>query len=136
MADPPVILFDSDCVLCSGMVAFVLRHERDHDLHFAGAWSAEGLAMAGRHGYTRADLNRTVIVIEDGRPLTRTAAVFAIARHLRWPWRTLAGIAALVPRPLRDRAYDAIAHNRYRWFGRRDNCAIVPPDQRGRFHGL
>lgn len=132
----PVIVFDTDCLLCSGMVRFVLRHERDHALHFAGAWSGPGLAIAARHAMTSDDLHRTVLVVEDGRPRIRSAAVFAIAGHLRWPFRFAAHLLRLAPRGLRDRAYDAIAHNRYRWFGRRENCAVVPAAQRHRFHGL
>ena len=50
MPAAPVIVFDTDCLLCSGMVRFVLRHERDNALHFAGAWSDEGLSLAARHG--------------------------------------------------------------------------------------
>ncbi len=55
----PIIIFDTDCVLCSGMVAFVLANERDRALRFAGAWSDEASALARRHGFSRADLNDT-----------------------------------------------------------------------------
>lgn len=42
----PIVVFDTDCVLCSGMVRFVLAHERGPDLCFVGArcsgWVREG----------------------------------------------------------------------------------------------
>ena len=38
-----------------------------------------------------------------------------------------------VPRPLRDRVYDAIARNRFRWFGRADACLVPTPALRERF---
>jgi predicted DCC family thiol-disulfide oxidoreductase YuxK len=42
MMDKPIIVFDTDCVLCSGMVAFVLTHELGENICFVGAWSNEG----------------------------------------------------------------------------------------------
>ncbi|MEO3472661.1 DCC1-like thiol-disulfide oxidoreductase family protein [Roseomonas sp. CAU 1739] len=131
----PIIVFDTDCVLCSGMVAFVLAHERASDLRFAGAWSAEGLALAGRHGFTRDDLEETFLVIDGDRALARSDGGIAVARHLRRPWRWLA-MAAILPRPMRDALYVFVARRRYRWFGRRRDCTIIPPAQRHRFIGL
>jgi predicted DCC family thiol-disulfide oxidoreductase YuxK len=131
--DPhPIVVFDTDCVLCSGMVRFVLAHERGPDLHFVGAWSATGLALAERHGFTQADLNDTFLVIRDGRALTRSDAGLALARMLRRPWCWLAGLS-LVPRPIRDGVYDLIARHRYRWFGRRPSCVVVELRHRHRF---
>ena len=43
------------------------------------------------------------------------------------------GVARVLPRALRDRAYDVVARNRYRWFGRYDQCALPPPHVRERF---
>ena len=131
----PIIVFDTDCLLCSRMVAFVLAHERDHALRFAGAWSDEGSALAARHGFSRADLDKTFLVIVGDRALTRSDAGLEILRHLRAPWRWLAP-GRLVPRAWRDAAYDAVARRRYRWFGRRENCTVVPLAERHRFIGV
>ncbi|MGA2042030.1 MAG: DCC1-like thiol-disulfide oxidoreductase family protein [Roseiarcus sp.] len=131
----PIVVFDTDCVLCSGMVAFILAHERDRALRFAGAWSEAGLRLAARHGFARADLDQTFLVIEDGLAHTRSEAGLRLLRRLNPPWRWLAALR-IVPRPVRDRIYAAVAARRYRWFGRRDNCVVVPPDQRARFIGV
>lgn len=85
----PIIVFDTDCVLCSGMVAFVLAHERDKTLRFAGAWSEKGLELAARYGLTKSDLDETFLVISEDRALARSDAGFEILRHLRAPWRWL-----------------------------------------------
>ncbi|MBR0668439.1 DUF393 domain-containing protein [Roseomonas hellenica] len=134
-AQDPIIVFDTDCVLCSGIVAFVLAHERDRQLRFAGAWSAEGLALAARHGFSRQDLEETFLLIAGGHVLTRSDAALAILRHMRAPWRWLMALR-LVPRPLRDVVYRFVARRRYRWFGRRENCTIVPAGERERFIGV
>ncbi|WHQ67583.1 thiol-disulfide oxidoreductase DCC family protein [Methylorubrum extorquens] len=132
---PPTLVFDTDCVLCAGMLRLVLAHERDHSLHFMGAWSREGLDLAARHGFTEADLNGTFLLVQDGRALTRSDAALAVVRHLRAPWRWC-GVFAIVPKPLRDRLYSLVARTRYRVFGRREDCARVPPHQQHRFHGV
>ena len=62
----------------------------------------------------------------------RSNAAIRLARYLRWPWRLL-GAAWIVPRPIRDHAYDWVARNRYRWFGRRDTCLVPTPALRSRF---
>ena len=83
----PIIIFDTDCVLCSGMVAFVLAHERDRALRFAGAWSDEGSALAQRHGFSQADLNDTFLVVTAAGALTRSDGGIEILRHLTAPCR-------------------------------------------------
>ncbi|WP_232627664.1 thiol-disulfide oxidoreductase DCC family protein [Methylobacterium sp. Leaf118] len=135
-APGPIVVFDTDCLLCSGMVAFVLAHERAPVLRFAGAWSAEGLALAARHGFSREDLDATFLVVEGATVLTRSQGALAIARHLHAPWNWLGRLLVLVPRPLRDAAYDAVARRRIRWFGRREDCTLAPSGERHRFIGV
>jgi predicted DCC family thiol-disulfide oxidoreductase YuxK len=81
------------------------------------------------------DLHETFLVIRHGVSLTRSAGVLEILRHLQAPWSWLGGLRA-VPRPLRDAAYSALARRRYDWFGRRENCAVVPQAQRHRLIGV
>lgn len=127
-----VVVFDTDCVLCSQWVHFVLAKERHPALVFVRAWSATGQALASRYGLDVADLHRTYLVVEKGQPLTRSAATIAILGHLRAPWRWLA-LSAIVPSAIRDVLYLWVARNRYAWFGRRGGCFIPPPAAQSRF---
>lgn len=127
-----VILFDTDCVLCAAWTGFVLRHERAPEARFVCAWSEEGLALAAKFGLSAEDLNTTFLVVLEGRGLTRSDAALAVVGRLKAPWRWL-GALRLIPRPIRDWLYDHIARNRYRWFGRRDQCLVPPPGQAHRF---
>lgn len=135
-APVPIMVFDTDCVLCSGTVAFILARERAPALHFAGAWSEEGLALAARHGFSRADLDETFLVVRGEQVLTRSDAAIVVLGHLRRPWRWLGHVLGRVPRPLRDAAYGLVARHRYRWFGTRRNCTVVPARERHRFIGV
>jgi predicted DCC family thiol-disulfide oxidoreductase YuxK len=66
------------------------------------------------------------------RILARSKAALFVAGQLGWPWKA-AVIARILPTALLDRAYNAIARNRYRVFGRFDHCLAPRPECRGRF---
>src|ERR1700739_851536 len=66
----PIVVFDTNCVLCSGMVAFILAHERNRALRFVGAWSDEGLALAARHHFSKSDLAQTFLVLSGDAALS------------------------------------------------------------------
>ena len=63
---------------------------------------------------------------------TRSEAVIRIFRRLGFPF-SIALVFRLIPRGLRDAAYDWIARNRYRWFGRQDTCRLPKPEERHKF---
>jgi predicted DCC family thiol-disulfide oxidoreductase YuxK len=128
----PLIIFDTDCVLCSGWVHFLLKHERNHELLFVNAWSKTGLALAAQHGLDRAALEKTYLVIENGIGLTRSNAGIALAAHLRPPW-SLLRFLRFVPPFIRDGVYDLVARNRYRWFGQKTQCFVPTSGMHHRF---
>lgn len=74
----------------------------------------------------------TFVFISDGEAFTRSEAALRLAGHLRGGWRVLR-VFRLLPRPIRDWAYDVLARNRYRWFGQYDTCMVPSPEIRERF---
>lgn len=126
-----IVIFDSECVLCSRWVQFLLRHETRRETRFLSAWSPEGTALAKQHGISQRMLDRTFVVVDGSRALTRSDAALALVNTLEAPWHHLLKLR-FVPRPLRDMIYDLVARNRYKWFGRRD-CYVPPAQDRERF---
>jgi predicted DCC family thiol-disulfide oxidoreductase YuxK len=126
------MIFDGECVLCSGAVRFVLRHERRPTVRFASVQSEAGQALAARHGLSIADLDQTFALVTDEGAMPRSDGVIRLAQELEAPWRWLA-LLRFVPRPLRDAAYSLFARHRYRLFGRRDTCFVPEPKDRHRF---
>jgi predicted DCC family thiol-disulfide oxidoreductase YuxK len=45
----------------------------------------------------------------------------------------MAVVLRVIPAVLRDRLYNPVARNRYRWFGERPSCYLPQAGQRGRF---
>lgn len=75
-----------------------------------------------------------VVRTEDGRLLTRSAAVVHLLKRLGGLWRVIGTLGACVPRPLLDWTYDGIARVRHRLFAKPDEaCPVVPRDLRARF---
>jgi len=83
----------------------------------------------------RAGLPDSVVVqTADGRWLMRSAAVLHIFERLGGIWRVLAACARVIPRPLRDLAYDAVARVRKSLFAApSEACPLAPAHLRERF---
>lgn len=129
--NPPIWLFDGVCVLCNGAVQYTLKHEKEPLIRFVSIQSVEGRQLAAIHGLDPDD-PQSFLFIENGEALLRSDGVIALARHLDGP----AGLIALLrflPKFLRDFAYDRIARNRYRLFGRKSECPIPDAGTRHRF---
>lgn len=126
-----LMLFDGVCHLCDGTVRTVLRLDRKGAIRFTPIQSSHGRALARAHGLDP-DTPESFLFFDQGRPLARTAAIGALLRRLPPPWRWLAAVDRL-PRGPADAAYDWIAANRYRLFGRSDACMVPTPEQRARF---
>jgi predicted DCC family thiol-disulfide oxidoreductase YuxK len=124
-----VLLFDGVCTLCNGVVRFVIDRDRAGRFQFAALQSDAGRRLLGGVPQPVPD---SFVLFEDGRVFTRSAAALRVARGLPFPW-PLAWAFIIVPRPVRDWAYDVVARHRYRWFGRGDTCLVPAPEERARF---
>ena len=126
-----VVIFDGVCNLCAHSVRFILNHEADQSLRFTPLQSQAGARLLRQFGFNPEDA-KTFVLIADGRPFVKSDAAIRVSRHFRGIWR-LFGVLRVIPRPIRDWAYDLIARNRYRWFGRTDTCMVPTPELRSRF---
>jgi predicted DCC family thiol-disulfide oxidoreductase YuxK len=125
-----IVYFDGECPLCNRLVDFVLRHDRRHRLRFA---PLQGATARARLPAPMTDGTLATIVLDqEGTLRVRSDALLAILAALGGGWR-LAGIARVLPRRLRDGAYNYIARNRFRWFGRREDCRLPTAAERERF---
>jgi predicted DCC family thiol-disulfide oxidoreductase YuxK len=129
-----MLFYDGHCGLCHGAVKFVLKRDRSgRAFRFA---PLQGPTFEARvPAERRASLPDSIIVMtNDEALLVRSDAVLHILRHLGGGWKALAGALGVIPRAVRDAAYDFIARIRYRIFGKREDlCPIMPPDLRARF---
>ena len=128
-----VVLFDGVCRLCSTWVRFLIRFDREHKFKLATVQSEEGQAILSFFGLPL-DEYETMLLIEGDQMYGKSNAFFRVVRQLPFPWPVLSCFG-LIPRTLRDRVYDCIARNRYRWFGKYDTCRMPSAAERKRFLG-
>jgi predicted DCC family thiol-disulfide oxidoreductase YuxK len=131
--EKPVIFFDGVCGLCNAFVDFVFATDRRS--HFVvsplqGALAGQTLESPDQ-GVTDGD-PKSVVLWQEGRAYRRSEAGIRILMGLGGIWGT-ARVLLLVPAGLRDAAYDAIARNRYRLFGKKDTCRMPTESERARF---
>ncbi|MCJ8013136.1 thiol-disulfide oxidoreductase DCC family protein [Paenibacillus sp. KQZ6P-2] len=126
-----IVLVDGVCHLCQGLTRFIIERDPHAKFRFASLQSDIGAILLEK-GELPADKVDTLVLIENGQYYVRSAAVLRIVRQLKMPWPLLY-VFALIPLPLRDRLYRYVARNRYRWFGKEEQCMLPTPELRKRF---
>jgi predicted DCC family thiol-disulfide oxidoreductase YuxK len=120
-----VFLFDGDCAFCSGCARFIQRHIPSPAV--VVAWQFADLA---RLGLTPAECDEAVQWIQPGHRASGPAAISALLRSSRWPWRLLGTV--MDRRPVLALAwpvYRWVSRNRHRLPGGTPVCSL-PADQR------
>lgn len=127
----PVLFFDGECNLCNGAVQFVVRHDKKNQFLFATLQSEAG-KQARQNLQQNANVPESVILYYNGRYFVRSSAALHTAKLLGGLWPICyAGI--IIPRFLRDAVYDFVSRNRYKWFGKRNECMIPSEELKKRF---
>ncbi|KXZ50933.1 hypothetical protein GPECTOR_14g179 [Gonium pectorale] len=119
----PVILYDGVCGLCNRGVNFMLDNDPGGAFRLAALQSPAGRRLLSRCGRRPDDLSSIVLVTPTAHHI-RSEAILRIGVALRVPLPLLAAFGFPVPLPLRDAFYDAVANNRYSFFGRTDSCRL------------
>ena len=129
-----VLLYDGLCGFCNTTVQFILGHESRPALLFAPLQGTFATGVIERHPELRL-VDSLVWVEGQGaaeRVKVRSGAALQVAWYMGGAWRLLM-LLWLVPRPLRDFAYDQFARRRFRFFGRYGSCPVPSKAVRDRF---
>ena len=128
---PPILLYDGVCGLCNRFVQFILRRDRHAIFRFASLQSPVAARVLTRHGANPTDRDTVYVVLNHDLPdeslLSRSDAVAFVLKQLGGPWSPTASLLQILPKFLRDPAYNAIARRRYRLFGRSE-ISTMPSD--------
>lgn len=117
-----IILFDGVCNLCNGAVNFVIKRDPGNVFKFAPLQEKQGALLLKTHTIDIQKLD-SIVLIENGNVYTKSSAALRIARKMSnlWP---LFFVLLIIPSFIRDGVYDFIAKNRYKWFGKKEQCMI------------
>ncbi len=124
-----IIFFDGVCNLCNRLVIFIIKRDRSRIFKFASLQSAKAEEM--RIIQKDKTLN-TIIFFSENKLYQKSSAVLHICKLLPFPWPLLFGFI-IVPRFIRDSVYNFVADNRYKWFGKKDQCMVPSENIEDRF---
>lgn len=124
-----VIFFDGVCGLCNGFVDFVIAVDKKRQFFFSPLQS-EFAKNNLPHDMTT-DL-KSVVYLTDGKRFSKSDAVLRIMNELGGLWK-LTTVGRIFPEILRDKAYNLVAENRYKLFGRKETCRLPSAEERERF---
>lgn len=127
-----IILFDGVCDLCTSTVQFIIKRDPQAKFKFTSLQGDAGKRYLKE--YSLDDELNSLVFIDSRKNIvyTKSTAALLICRELSGPVRFLYPLI-LVPRPLRDFVYRIIANNRYKWFGKKEECLLPSPELNDRF---
>jgi predicted DCC family thiol-disulfide oxidoreductase YuxK len=105
-----------------------MRHDPAGKVRFLSAQSPLGQAVYDHFGLP---LDASYLLIAPDGTFTKTTGYFRLADILGG-WFRFGKVFWLVPRFIRDWVYDRVATNRYRLFGKSEQCALLSAEQRAR----
>ena len=127
--DDDVILYDGVCVFCSRWIRFIAARDTAKRFRFTAIQSGYGIRLAEAFGIDPHDPD-TNAVIHGGTAYFKSDAALTVLSNLPgWGW---ARALRMVPKSLRDPIYNVVARNRYRIFGKYDECFLPDASFRAR----
>ncbi len=129
MQHSPILFFDGYCSLCNSTVNYLFRIDKRKKLRFG---SLQGATAAEVLPATLLDEVDSVVLATGTDFKVKSDAILEVFRILGGGWRLFSAFRVL-PLSFRDRVYDWVAANRYKWFGKQDTCRMPTPDERMRF---
>jgi predicted DCC family thiol-disulfide oxidoreductase YuxK len=129
--DKPIILFDGVCNFCNYWVNFAIKRDKKKKLRFTPLQGETAKQLLPQYDINPTSLS-SVILIDNGKAYTQSSAAIRICKYLNGGWKLFYGLM-IIPKFIRDFFYNIIARNRYKWFGKRDECMVPTPELKDRF---
>ncbi|HEY2934812.1 MAG TPA: DCC1-like thiol-disulfide oxidoreductase family protein [Acidobacteriota bacterium] len=126
----PIVFFDGVCGMCNTFVNLLLRVDRKEKFLFAPLQGGTARELLPPLSANPQDWS--MIYLDENGIHDQSDASLEVYRRLGGIWWFLS-LARHIPRAIRTPLYRIIARNRYRWFGRRDQCRVPTAREKARF---
>ncbi|MYL33582.1 DUF393 domain-containing protein [Pontibacillus yanchengensis] len=125
-----IILFDGECNFCDVSVQFILKRDKQEQFTFASLQGEHGQKLLKQHGISSSV--DSFVLVDDKQIHFQSTAALKVCKELAGAWKLLY-VFIVIPKPIRDKVYNFVANNRYKWFGKKNQCALPSPETRKRF---
>ena len=121
-----LVLFDGVCNLCNDSVKFLIKRDKKKKFRYASLQSNIGQKVLWEIDL---DPKKTdsIVFLAEGATFTKSTAALRIAKSLGGIWSILE-VLLLIPAPIRNLVYDVIAKNRYKCYGKKEECMVPKPE--------
>lgn len=127
-----LILFDGVCNLCNGAINFIIAHDKKKVFRYASLQSEIGQKFLEERNLDATTLDSIILIEPNVAYYHKSTAALEITKHLNGIYPILS-VFLILPKSFRDWVYDIVANNRYKWFGKKDNCQIPTPELKNLF---
>ncbi|MEP3371296.1 MAG: DUF393 domain-containing protein [Maribacter dokdonensis] len=127
-----IILFDGVCNLCNNSVQFVIKRDVNDVFQFAALQSETGKKLLTERNIDTQEVDSIILIEPNVAYYTKSTAALEIGKHLKG-LKAISSILLWLPEALRNIVYDFIARNRYKWYGKKDNCMIPNEELKSKF---
>ena len=118
-----IILFDGLCNLCNASVQFIIKRDSKDVFRFVSLQSDMGQKILEKLPLTIQKTDSIIVYESEQIYFYKSKAVFEIVKSIGGIYYCLL-LFRWIPTTISDKIYDYIAQNRYRWFGKKENCLL------------
>lgn len=126
-----IILFDGVCNLCNSSVNFIIKHDKKKQFIFTSLQSDAAKEILLQFPTKNLNLD-SILLIEKEIIYEKSTAVLRISKELNIGYKLLYSLI-IIPKFIRDWIYNIIAKNRYKWFGKKEQCMVPSPEIKNKF---
>ena len=118
-----IILFDGHCNLCDASVQFIINRDAKDVFRFVSLQSDLGQELLQKLPLSIQKTDSIILYESEKVFFYKSQAVFEIVNSIGGIFFCLL-IFRLIPIAVTNKIYDFIARNRYKWFGKKENCLV------------
>ncbi len=127
-----IILFDGLCNLCEASVQFIIKYDVSDIFRFVQLQSDLGKEILQHIGIQNQNIDSIILYNSGVAYYYKSSAAIEIAKDLSGIWH-YGTIFRIVPMKISNVIYDFVAKNRYKWYGKKDNCLIPTSALKSKF---
>jgi predicted DCC family thiol-disulfide oxidoreductase YuxK len=127
-----ILLFDGVCNFCNSTVLKIIKYDSKDIFVFASLQSEIGKTITNRLNIDTTTIDSIILFETETNFYIKSDAALRVMQLLGGFWK-LTIIFKVLPVSFRDSIYNYIAKNRYKWFGKKDNCMIPTTELKSKF---
>ena len=127
-----IIFYDGFCVVCSRFINFLIKVDKRKQNRFASISSKFSQSIL-KDKLGSKDIGKFIVYLSNDKIYSKSDAVLQIFIELGGLYKFFS-ILKIFPSNFRNLFYKFFAINRYKWFGKFDECHLPPKEIADRFY--